>query len=92
MNSYMRCLRRVTLQPIGMPSRTLKVAMALRARVMTGFWPAMSARSPAATEAFLESAVDFAHAHVDHDLRDLRDLHRVLVAELLDELLATTSS
>jgi large subunit ribosomal protein L5 len=37
-----------------MPSRTLKVAIALRARVMTGFWPAMSARSPAATVAFFE--------------------------------------
>ena len=41
-----------------MPSRTLKVAMALRALVMTGFWPAISARSPAATVAFFESAVD----------------------------------
>src|SRR3546814_20771117 len=30
----------------------------------------------------------FADAHVDHDLVDPRNLHRILVAELLDQLLA----
>ena len=84
----MRVLRSVTLQPIGMFSRTLKVAIALRALVITGFWPAISARSAAATAAFLESAVDFADAHVDDDLVDRRHLHGVLVAEFLDQLLA----
>jgi len=32
--------------------------IALRARVTTAFWPAMSARSSAAVDAFFESAVD----------------------------------
>ena len=45
----MRSLRSVTLAPIGMFSRTLKPAIDLRARVMTGFWPAIIARSAAAT-------------------------------------------
>ena len=36
----MRSRRSVTLQPIGMPSRSLKLAIDLRARVTTGFWPA----------------------------------------------------
>ena len=51
----MRVLRKVTLAPIGMFSRTLKVEIALRARVMTGFWPAISARSAAASVTFLVS-------------------------------------
>src|SRR5207237_1068539 len=36
-NSYMRVLRSVTLQPIAWPSRTLKVAIDLRALVITAF-------------------------------------------------------
>src|SRR5215470_1754830 len=55
MNSYMRALRSVTLQPIGWPSRTLKVAIDLRALVITGFWPAISDRSAAAASTFLRS-------------------------------------
>ena len=51
----MRVLRSVTLAPIGMFSRTLKVEIALRARVTTGFWPAISARSAAAAVTFLVS-------------------------------------
>ena len=51
----MRILRSVTFAPIGMFSRTLKVEMALRARVMTGFCPAISARSAAASVTFLVS-------------------------------------
>ena len=39
-------------------SRTLNCEIALRALVITGFWPAISARSAAATDAFFESAVD----------------------------------
>ena len=54
----MRALRSVTLAPIGMFSRTLNCEIALRAFVITGFWPAMRARSAAATVAFFESAVD----------------------------------
>ena len=46
----------MTLAPIGMPSRSLKVAIDFRALVITGFCPAMSARSAAAALTFLESA------------------------------------
>ena len=53
----MRSLRSVTLAPIGIFSRSLKVAIDLRALVTTGFWPAISARSAAATDGFLESPV-----------------------------------
>ena len=52
----MRALRSVTLQPIGCPSRTLKVAIDLRALVITAFWPAISDRSAAADSTFLRSA------------------------------------
>lgn len=41
----MRSLRRVTMQPMGMPSLSLKAAMERRARVTTGFWPVMAASS-----------------------------------------------
>src|SRR6266705_2947753 len=44
-NSYMVSPRRVTMAPMGMPSRTLKAAMDFLALVVTGFWPAMAARS-----------------------------------------------
>ena len=44
-NSYMRLPRRVTLTPMGMPSRILNPAMDLRARVVMGFWPDMAVRS-----------------------------------------------
>src|SRR5882757_6709372 len=37
--------RRVTMAPMGIPSRTLKAAMDFLALVVTGFWPAMAARS-----------------------------------------------
>ena len=87
MNSYMRVLRSVTLAPMGMPSRSLKVEIDLRALVITGFWPAIERQDrPAATVAFLELAVDFADAHVQHDLVDARNFQRVLVPELLDHL------
>ena len=56
-NSYIRFCRRVTLAPIGMPARSLKVAIDLRALVITGFCPAMSARSAEAAVTFLESAI-----------------------------------
>ncbi len=37
--------RRVTLAPMGMPSRSLKFATDFLALVMTAFWPVMVARS-----------------------------------------------
>ena len=39
----MRAPRSVTFTPIGMPSRSLKLAIDLRARRMLGFWPAIVA-------------------------------------------------
>src|SRR5262245_47175929 len=54
-NSYIRVLRRVTLQPIGWFSRSLKFEIALRDFVITAFWPAISARSAAAVSTFLRS-------------------------------------
>src|ERR1700730_17992446 len=44
-NSYIVSPRRVTIAPMGMPSRTLKAAIDFFALVVTGFWPAMAARS-----------------------------------------------
>src|SRR6202048_2272527 len=55
MNSYILALRSVTLAPIGWFSRSLKVAIATREKVTIGFWPAISARSAAASSAFLRS-------------------------------------
>ena len=82
----MRSLRSVTLAPIGMPSRSLKSAIDVRALVITGFWPAISARSSAADWTFLEVGHGFADAHVQHDLVEPRDCQRVGVAELLRQL------
>jgi hypothetical protein len=60
-------LRSVTLQPIGMPSRSLKVAIDLRALVMTGFWPAIA--QVAGSDVDLLGVLGrFADAHVDDDL------------------------
>ena len=49
----MRAPRSVTLQPIAIPSRSLKPAMDLVAFVISGFWPAMIAIcSTASSRAF----------------------------------------
>ena len=56
-NSYIRWRRRVTLQPMFIPSRSLKVAIDLRALVITGFWPAIAVSSATAIPIFLESDV-----------------------------------
>ena len=44
-NSHILSPRRVTFAPMGISSRSLKFAMDLRARVMTGFWPVIWLRS-----------------------------------------------
>ena len=54
-NSHMRSPRRVTLAPIGMPARSLKVAMDLRAWVISGCWPVMARRSATAPSMALAS-------------------------------------
>ena len=47
-NSHMRAPRRVTLAPMALPSRSLKLAMDFVALVTIGFWPAMIVRSATA--------------------------------------------
>ena len=51
----MRSRRSVTLEPIGMPSRSLKVAIELRDLVTTGFWPVIAVRSATAPSTALRS-------------------------------------
>ena len=46
----------MTLQPIGMPSRSLKFATDLRARHTAGFWPLSLVSSSCALVSFFESA------------------------------------
>ena len=53
----MRSRRRVTLQPIGMPSRSLNWAIDFLALVITGFWPAICSISAAAVSTFFLSWV-----------------------------------
>src|SRR5216117_1798122 len=47
-NSYILAPRSVTFAPIGTPSRSLKFAMDLFARVISGFWPVIAWRSATA--------------------------------------------
>ena len=59
MNSHMRSPRSVTLAPIALPSRSLKPAIDFLARVTTGFWPVIVARSrtaPSSREAWAVAA------------------------------------
>ena len=50
----MRAPRSVTATPMGMPSRSLKLAIDLRARRTFGFWPAIVAScSVAASSSFV---------------------------------------
>src|SRR5271169_2315229 len=50
-NSYIRSPRNVTRQPIGIPARSLNVAMDFFARVTTARWPAIFVSSSAAASA-----------------------------------------
>ena len=45
MNSHILSWRRVTFAPMGIPSRSLKLATDFLALVMMGFWPVMVPRS-----------------------------------------------
>ena len=51
----MRSPRRVTLAPIGMPSRSLNCAIDLVALRTCGFWPVMAVRSRSAPSMSLAS-------------------------------------
>ena len=87
-NSYMRSLRSVTLAPIGIFSRTLKAAIDFLAWVTTAFWPAISAEILGGDRRLLGIAGGLADAHVQHDLVETRNLHLVVVVELLLQRLA----
>ena len=53
----MRARRSVTLTPTGMPSRSLKAAIDLRARRTLGFWPAIVASCSMAASSTFESCL-----------------------------------
>ena len=53
----MRARRRVTETPTGIPSRTLKEAIDLRARRTLGCWPAIVASCPWAASSCLASCL-----------------------------------
>ena len=72
----MRAWRSVTLQPIAMPSRSLKPAIDFLALVTSGFWPLMIAKLLDGLVERLCVLLGLAHAHVERDLREPRDLHR----------------
>ena len=63
---YIASRRSVTRQPIGTPSRSLKLAMLWRDLLVAGLRPVISARSLAASSTALFKRG--AHPHVDHDL------------------------
>ncbi len=73
----MRAPRRVTLQPIGTSSRSLKLAIDFLARVTTGFWPAIGLQVGGGEVEHLRVLLALAHAHVDDDLLEPRHLERV---------------
>ena len=56
-NSYMRSRLKVTMQPIGTPSRNLKFAIAFFALVITGFCPTIAVSSAAAVSTALAFCV-----------------------------------
>ena len=87
-NSYMRALRSVTLQPIGLTVAQL-VGRDRLARLGDHRLLAGDQREIGGGRVDLLAVVDaLADAHVEHDLVDRRHLHAVLVAELLGELAA----
>ena len=86
MNSHMRSPRSVTLAPMALPSRSLKPAMDLLARVTIGFWPVMVARSrtaPSSSEAWAAAPTPMLTTTLSS-----RDLHDVAEAQLVLELAA----
>ena len=72
----MRSPRSVTMQPIGMFSRSLKFAIALRERVTTGFWPVIVGHLLDRRIEQLHVLDRLAEAHVEDDLLEPRHLER----------------
>ena len=69
-NSYIRCPRSVTRQPMAMPSRSLKFAIDFRARVTTRLLPGDRRQLLDRLVEDLRVRDRLADAHVDHDLGD----------------------
>ena len=65
----MRSRRKVTMQPIGTPSRSLKFAIAFFARVTTGFCPVIAVISATARIDDLDILRRFTQADVHCDFR-----------------------
>jgi hypothetical protein len=82
----MRSRRSVTIAPMAWPLRSLKFAIDFLARRIDGFWPGDRAELDRRAVEQLGVGDRLADAHVDHDLDQLRGLHRVGVLELLDQL------
>ena len=78
------CGRRAASRaPTGMPSRTLKPAIDLRARRTCARWPAIVVSSSTALSSCLRVGLRLADAHVERDLLEARHLHRRAQAELV---------
>ena len=86
-NSHMRSPRSVTLAPMALPSRSLKPAIDFLALVTSGFWPVITREVGDRALEQRRLLRRPAHAHVDDDLLEARDLHDVAEAELLLQLL-----
>src|SRR5947199_263416 len=79
--SYMRWPLRVTFTPTGIPARSLKLAIDLRARRTAGFWPEIVA---SCSEAASRMAVDHVEAlDVDPPLLRLGPKHLAGLAGVL---------
>jgi hypothetical protein len=71
------------MQPIGIPSRSLKFAIDFLARRIAGFWPRDGREVGDSGVHQLGVVASLTHAHVEHDLLQAWHLHHVGVAELL---------
>ena len=84
----MRAPRSVTLQPIGMPSRSLKPAIDFFAFVISGRWPAMIASCSTASSSDFEFCLASPTPMFSVILLSARHLHGRAVREALLERLA----
>ena len=81
----MRSPRSVTMTPIGMPSRSLKLEIDFLALVMTGCWPVIVAMSSDAVSSALALATASPRPMFSVTFVHARRLHHVGVAELLHQ-------
>ena len=79
----MRRPRNVTDAPTGMPLRTLKVAIDLRARLTIGFWSGDGDQSLTPLSMALALEVASPKTHIDYDFCQSRDLQVIGVTEFL---------